>query len=286
MKKLLLIPIIATSLLTGCDFQSAPEVSLDKWLTDISEDTFTYFTLSDFGGREAERFSYNDYEYKVADIIKQNTSSLKLRKVKPDVKGAKFHYDISRNIGDYYSLSLLGYENCVFMLLAGKKDGKYFSKEYDYAISKKDSEAIINGMKDRLYEMEDLYNETNKKAEEDATLDKFYESVSNPENDVVVYYNDQKTSDSSLSLLEDIKNLDYQEKTSSYTPNGDEEMYYGVDEDYMIKLNGNGSLVFYRFFRNPANPFYRDSLWQVTHNYNVSKDKAQALIEKAKALYR
>ena len=79
MKKTLLIPIIAMTLLTGCDFQKAPKISLEEWLTDIEEDAFTYFSIKD--DYKYARSSYRDYEYKVADIIKNNISSMKLQKV-------------------------------------------------------------------------------------------------------------------------------------------------------------------------------------------------------------
>ena len=71
MKKILLVPLMAMSLLTACDFQQAPTISIKEWLTNINEDAFTYFSLRSESRvfSETPRTHFNDYKFKVAEII-------------------------------------------------------------------------------------------------------------------------------------------------------------------------------------------------------------------------
>ena len=77
MKKILLVPLMAMSLLTACDFQQAPTISIKEWLTDINEDAFTYFSLRSESRvfSETHRTHFNDYKFKVAEIIKNNINT-------------------------------------------------------------------------------------------------------------------------------------------------------------------------------------------------------------------
>ena len=289
MKKLLLIPIIATTLLsTGC--QKAPTISLKKWLTDIEEDAFTYFSIKD--DYKYARFSYRDYEYKVADIIKNNISSLKLQKVTPKVDGDNFIYNLDREIGNHNSLFLLVYENCIIYSANGKDNDERFDEYAEYSISEKDSKAIFEGVNARFKEMDDIFNNTNAQAEKDTTLDNFYAALEKDKDKTAVYYGDDKeVKDASLSLLDDIKDFDF-----SPVANNDDDtidyqnrVTYGVRNNFLMEVGKVQNKEYYAarlryYFTNPGNPFYRVYPSVCAHTYLISNDKAAAFIEKAKAL--
>ena len=288
MKKLLLIPIIATSLLTtGCDFQKAPKVSLEKWLTDIEEDAFTYFNIKD--DSKYEKSSYRDYEYKVADIIKNNISSKRLAKVTPNVEGDNFVYNLNREIDDYVSMFLLVYENCIIMQTYGKSEDERFDEHVEYAISEKDSKAIFEGVNARFKEMDDIYKATNAKAEEETTLENYYAELDKEKEKTTLCYGDKKVEDASLSLLEDIKGLEYSETEQDYEINYTDRVSYGVNDNYVMVIGKTINQYYYaaklyKYFYNPANPFYKQFSNACVKTYLVSSDKASAFMEKAKAL--
>ena len=288
MKKTLLIPIIATSLLTGCDFQKAPKISLEEWLTDIEEDAFTYFSIKD--DYKYARSSYRDQEYKVADIIKNNISSMKLQKVTPKVSGDCFTYNLEREIGNHSSLFLLVYENCIIYSANGKDNDERFDEYAEYSISEKDSKAIFEGVNARFKEMDDIFNNANAQAEKDTTLDNFYAALEKDKEKAAVYYGDDKEiKDASLSLLDDIKDFDFSPVASDDTIDYQNRVTYGVRDNFLMEVGKVQNKEYYvarlrYYFTNPGNPFYQVYPSVCTHTYSISNDKATAFIEKAKAL--
>ena len=288
MKKTLLIPIIAMTLLTGCDFQKAPKISLEEWLTDIEEDAFTYFSIKD--DYKYARSSYRDYEYKVADIIKNNISSMKLQKVTPKVSGDCFTYNLEREIGNHSSLFLLVYENCIIYSANGKDNDERFDEYAEYSISEKDSKAIFEGVNARFKEMDDIFNNANAQAEKDTTLDNFYAALEKDKEKTAVYYGDDKEiKDASLSLLDDIKDFDFSPVASDDTIDYQNRVTYGVRDNFLMEVGKVQNKEYYvarlrYYFTNPGNPFYQVYPSVCTHTYSISNDKATAFIEKAKAL--
>ena len=288
MKKLLLIPIIATSLLTGCDFQEKPTISIKEWLTDIEEDSFSYFHIKE-NKNNYDRFSFNDYQYKVAEIIKDNISSIRLKKTIPNVKGDGFTYTLDRQIGNYHSLYLSVYENCIHLNAQGKKNNERINQYAEYSISEKDSKAMIEAVTKRFEEMDEFYNATNEKAEEETTLENFYIEVSKQGNTTAVYYDEKPVNDTALSLLDDIKAFDFIETTEKHNVDSKDKVYYGVDHNFLMEIGKvpykDFSIVhLYHYFKNPANPFYREVYSNTMRTYKVSTDKVDAFLAKAKAL--
>lgn len=287
MKKILLVPLMAMSLLTACDFQQATTISIKEWLTDINEDAFTYFSLKSESRvfSETPRTHFNDYKFKVAEIIKNNISSIRLKKTTPDVEGEGFTYTLDDTRGNYNSLFLMVYENCIHLLAQGKKGDERISQYAEYSISKKESATMIEAVKARNAEMLEIYNNTNKEAEEETTLDNFYETIGRMERDTTVMYNEKEVHDFNLTLLEDVKSFDYKEVTDDTFFHPDTTVYYGLQRDFFIAVSEDKQLVrLTNYFDNPANPFHRSSPSVVSHTYKVSKDKIDAFVEKAKAL--
>ena len=288
MKKILLIPIIATSLLTGCDFQEKPTVSIKEWLTDIEEDSFSYFHIKE-NKKDYDRFSFNDYQYKVAEIIKNNISSIRLKKTIPDVKGDGFTYTLDRQIGNYNSLYLMVYENCILLSAQGKKNDERISQYAEYSISEKDSKAMIEAVTKRFEEMDEFYHATNEKAEEETTLENYYAELSKEGNTAAVYYDEKVVNDTNLSLLNDIKAFDFTETNKEYNLGTNEKAYYGIDDNFLMEIGKMPREEFsivhlYHYFKNPANPFYREVYSNTLRTYKVSNDKVDAFLQKAKAL--
>ena len=286
MKKMLLIPLIATSLslLAGC--QEKPTVSLKQWLTDIEEDSFTYFSVRDREGKY-QKSSYRDYQYKVADIIKSNISSISLKKTTPNVKGDHFIYTIDRQIGNYNSLFLMVYENCLIMSARGEKNGERIDQYAEYAISEKESKAMREAVVKRFEEMDEIYIAAYKKGQEETTLDNYYQALNKSKDSVAVRYDDKEVKDSSLSLLDDIKAFDFAETAKEYTIDYTNRVGYGVRDDYSMEIgtaSNDGVVKLYYYFDNPANPFVDVYKSTCVKTYLVSKDKVTAFLEKAKAL--
>ena len=106
------------------------------------------------------------------------------------------------------------YENCIHLLAQGKKGDERISQYAEYSISKKESTTMIEAVKARNAEMLEIYNNTNKEAEEETALDNFYETIGRMERDTTVIYNEKEVHDFNLTLLEDVKSFDYKEVTN------------------------------------------------------------------------
>lgn len=291
MKKILLIPIIlASSLTTGCNFQKAPKISLNEWLTDIEEEAFTYFSVKERNNNQYEKTSYRDYEYKVADIIKNNSSSKRLTKITPNVKGDHFVYNLNRDIGNYYSLFLMVYENCIIFSSYGEDENGRINEHAEYAISEKDSKAIFEGVNARYEEMNKLYKDTNAKAEEETTIDSFYAELDKEKDNAYLYCGDKEIKDADLNLLEDIKDFEFTKIESNYEIEyGNNRVMYGIKGEYIMEIGKVSTKDYYgarliRYFYNPANPYYKQFPNAVVDTYLVSNEKVSAFLEKANTL--
>ena len=126
-------------LLTGCNNQQKePQISLTEWLTDLKEETPTYFEIE--VDNKSSRGGYSDYEFKVAEIIKENTKDMSLKACAPitelseESKSYPVRYIVDRKIDYYARLEVRIDEECLLMWAYGyDKYHEYFEEITEYS---------------------------------------------------------------------------------------------------------------------------------------------------------
>ena len=109
MKKLLLIPVIAVSLLTGCD--SSSTVTINDWFETINEKTTwgRYALLNEDDLYEGDNYDFDLY---TANLIKENVKDAKIKKknIKEFDKGFKVSYEAKNSYNEYSEFKVFVYE--------------------------------------------------------------------------------------------------------------------------------------------------------------------------------
>ena len=294
MKKLILLPLMVLPLLTGCNNQQKePQISLTEWLTDLKEETPTYFEIE--VDNKSSRGGYSDYEFKVAEIIKENTKDMSLKACAPitelseESKSYPVRYIVDRKIDYYARLEVRIDEECLLMWAYGYgKNHEYFEEITEYSLPKESGKKLIEKVDARCQEMRDLANKSHNEVYEQTTPETFYSFVEEATTEPSIFYNNKETRDTNKSLLNDIKEFAFIEV--DYIFSGlDDAVTYGVDNNYKVSI-GRGifdkePLVrFIKYYDNPALRYDGDNLSECWRTYSVSEEKFNNFMAKVKAM--
>ena len=292
MKKMILLPLLVLPLLTGCNPQ--PQFSLDEWLTDIEEGTMTFFDMDVYDKSTKSKMptnGYSDYQYKLAEFIKENASS-KSSSLFSSTSGDRIRYIMRRNMGDYYELQILVYESSIVMFAEGYRNEKdYFRTTTYYSIPKEAGKKIIEETINKWGEMQTLANESHRKVYEEMTPENFYSFIENNDAKPFIKYNGKESRDTDLTLLNAMKDFVYIELEHEL-PLYEEEtgiLTYGIKNEYTIAIGRDyfdkkplAQLT--RYYVNPAITWGIDDLSECRVSYSISEQKLTKFMEKAKAL--
>ena len=292
MKKMILLPLLVLPLLTGCNPQ--PQFSLDEWLTDIEEGTMTFFDMDVYDKSTKSKMptnGYSDYQYKLAEFIKENASS-KSSSLFASTSGDRIRYIMRRNMGDYYELQILVYESSIVMFAEGYRNEKdYFRTTTYYSIPKEAGKKIIEETINKWGEMQTLANESHRKVYEEMTPENFYSFIENNDAKPFIKYNGKESRDTDLTLLNAMKDFVYIELEHEL-PLYEEEtgiLTYGIEKEYTIAIGRDyfdkkplAQLT--RYYVNPAITWGIDDLSECRVTYSISEQKLTKFMEKAQAL--
>lgn len=292
MKKMILLPLLALPLLTGCN--PRPQFSLDDWLTDIEEGTMTFFDMDVHDKSTKSKMptnGYSDYQYKLAEFIKENASS-KSSSLFSSTSGDRIRYIIRRNMGDYYELQILVYESTIVMFAEGYRNEKdYFRTTTYYSIPKEAGKKIIEETINKWGEMQTLANESHRKVYEEMTPENFYSFIENNDAKPFIKYNGKESRDTDLTLLNAMKDFVYIELEHEL-PLYEEEtgiLTYGIENEYTIAIGRDyfdkkplAQLT--RYYVNPAITWGIDDLSECRVSYSISEQKLTKFMEKAQVL--
>lgn len=295
MKKIILLPLMVLPLLTGCNnTQKEPKFSLEEWLTNIDQKDSTYFE-ADINGEL--RNAYGDLDFKIAEIIRNNTKSMSLKKCGPvteireETKSYPIRYIIDRKMDNYKRLEVRIDEENLFMWATGYDENKtYLSEITEYTLLKEDGKKLIEEVDKRWAEVDKIANESYNEVYEKTTPENFYSYIENSTTKPSIVYNDKETTDADLSLLNDIKGFTYIEVDYIFNMDDDEGVVnYGIKNDFVITIgeswpNNEPMVQVTRYYDNPAgsyDPYYRD---ECRRTYSVSKQKLKAFMEKVQAM--
>lgn len=166
MKKIILLPLMVLPLLTGCNnTQKAPLFSLNEWLTNIDQKDPTYFEADIYD--KSTRNPYSDVDFKIAEIIKENTKSMSLKKCGPiteireETKSYPIRYILDRKMNNYSRLEVRIDEENLFMWATGYDGNKtYLSEITEYTLPKEDGKKLIGEVDKRWAEVDKIANES------------------------------------------------------------------------------------------------------------------------------
>lgn len=295
MKKIILLPLMVLPLLTGCNnTQKEPKFSLEEWLTNIDQKDSTYFE-ADINGEL--RNAYGDLDFKIAEIIRNNTKSMSLKKCGPiteireETKSYPIRYILDRKMSNYGRLEVRIDEENLFMWATGYDENKtYLSEITEYTLPKEDGKKLIEEVDKRWAEVDKIANESYDKVWEETTPETFYTFIEESATEPSIFYNNREAKDTGKSLLNDIKKFTYIEVDYIFSMNNDEGVVnYGIKDDFIITIgeawpDNNPMVQVTRYYDNPAgsyDPYYRD---ECRRTYSVSKEKLKAFMEKVKAM--
>ncbi len=296
MKKIILLPLIVLPLLTGCNnAQKAPLFSLNEWLTNIDQKDPTYFEADIHD--KTTRNPYSDVDFKIAEIIKENTKSMSLKKCGPiteireETKSYPIRYILDRKMNNYDRLEVRIDEENLFMWAVGYDENKtYLSEITEYTLPKEDGKKLIEEVDKRWAEVDKIANDSYDKVWKETTPETFYTFIEGSTTKPSIVYNDKETMDTDLSLLNDIKEFVYIEIDYIFDMSDDKGVVnYGIKNDFIITIgeawpDNNPMVQVTRYYDNPACHADYDYLSECSRSYSVSKEKLKAFMDKVKAL--
>ena len=296
MKKIILLPLMVLPLLTGCNnTQKAPVFSLNEWLTNIDQKDPTYFEADIHD--KATRSPYSDVDFKIAEIIKENTKSMSLKKCGPiteireETKSYPIRYVLDRKMNNFERLEVRIDEENLFMWAVGYDEKKtYLFEITEYTLPKEDGKKLIEEVDKRWAEVDKIANESYNEVYEKTSPEDFYSYIEGSTTKPSIVYNDKETMDTDLSLLNDIKKFVYIEVDYIFDMSDDKGVVnYGIKNDFIITIgeawpDNNPMVQITRYYDNPACHVDYDYMSECRRSYSVSKEKLKAFMEKVKAL--
>ena len=299
MKKLLLIPIIATSLLTGCNNKNA--ITINEWLDGLDRGSWGLFAIREENGLLI-RQDY-DYDFYVAGLIKDNIGDAKSKaKNSKDFENDYImSYSLRRRYKDFSELFVYVYEDKIeTSATAYYTNRNPEHQRFTYELSEESITTIVDGAKKRRQDVIDQNNKDHDDAKESASINNFFKKADEAETKPAIirrnYYgvvdDKEKWQDRPIdySFMEDIKGLEYQEKGDDYWYNSYQtpSIVISLDKNTILRIYnwGKDSIADIEYhFRYTYYPYYRDELEDdVEHiGYSISDEKIHALIDKIDA---
>lgn len=241
MKKLLLVPFIALSLMTGCDLMQPKMITLDRWLENADDEKIAngWCNLYYKGFKSYDMYADDwDYDNYVLKAIKENVTGNYTRKNKRIEETGEifFVYLLQNKIDDDDACLLYVYENHIMTYSDIVKGNKYYQQrayyEYDIEVGKK----IINAAVERAKEKKDTSDREIRLAEQEATIENFLAKAEETTT-FTMTYNNSNITDENRSFLNALKNKELIKADS-------EERVYLRDENKLAiyQLNENLSL--------------------------------------------
>lgn len=293
MKKIMLIPVIAVSLLTGCDYPKV--VNINDWLAILDEDTTDgrYSVMQDDGKYDASNY---DYELYTANLIKENVKDAKIKKknVKNVENGYQVFYHAKNPYKDFTELDVYVYEDRIATTLTAY----YTYKNPDvqrviYEVPEENIKAIIDGAAQRLQYVRETNEKDYEAAQEYASIENFFKKVDEENPKAVIvrkkYYGvvngkeDWRDYTVDYSNMADIKDLEYTPK-ENYRYNSDQTpaIVVSIGDELILRIfnwaSGPIADMQYRYYL--TYDVYDHQGLTIHLGYSLNKEKTQALIDK------
>lgn len=293
MKKLLLVPFIALSLMTGCDLMQPKMITLDRWLENAEDEKIAngWCNLYYKGFKSYDMYADDwDYENYVLKAIKENVTGNYTRKNKRIEETGEifFVYLLQNKIDDDDACLLYVYENHIMTYSDIVKGNKYYQQrayyEYDIEVGKK----IINAAVERAKEKKDTSNREIRLAEQEATIENFLAKAEETTTFSITYNNSNITDEnrSFLNALKDKELIKVDSEERVYLRDENKLAVYQLNENlslwlakdsFITKFNNNNDYNVIQVCYHYRPKFIKDSYYQegaygVRTTYLISKE--------------
>ena len=281
MKKILLVPLMALSLLTGCNAKKEETVKETiytpyDWLkdTDVFENELRYYCGYD---------SSYDYDKVIAEkmLDRFDIAFNHPHKIEEVNANDLFTYTVRKNIEPYTECTFYFHETTVETIATGKVNNQTVKHcaQYNCYISYMVVELIKFASK-RTEETEKIRNEEYEAAKEAGSLENFYKGIEESTTNPIARFSNVTKEDANHALLEDIKDLFGKYNEKAYGANkGDAFMSYGLNENFMLNfyLDKTEDCIAMLKYKYQSSLHYTDSY---EFGYKVSREKVDNLIKK------
>ena len=281
MKKILLVPLMAISLLTGCNTnKEKPEEETIytpyDWLkdTDVFENDLRYYCGID---------SSYDYDKVVAKkMLDRFDIEFKYpHKIEKANQYGLFTYIVKKNIAPYTQCTFYFHETTVETVAIGRVNNELVKQctSYDCYTSYMIVDLIKFASK-RAEETDKIRKEEHEAATEAGTLENFYKGIEESTTNPIATFSNVIKEDTNHALLDDIKDLfsPYSEKAYRVDEDG-YFMSYGLDENFMLRfyLDYEDEPIAILKYKYQSSLNYTDS-YEI--GYKVSREKIDNIIKK------
>lgn len=299
MKKFLLVPIIALSLMTGCDLMQPKMITLDRWLENADDEKIANgwcnLYYKDFKSYEIDEDEW-DYDNYVLKAIKENVTGNYTRKNKRIEETGEifFVYLLQNKIDDATGCFLYVFENHIMTYADFFVGKKYYQQrcyyEYDTEIGKK----IIDTAVARAKEIKDTYVKETRLAKQEATIENFLAKAEETTS-FAMTYNNNNIEDENRSFLNALKEKECTKSSSqensylydknilaTYKLNEHLVLWLGK-EDVIAKSNGyeyNVITVCYHYRpKFIKDSYYQEGAYGVRTTYLINKEAHNELTQ-------
>ena len=291
MKKLLLVPVLLLSMLTGCNSKEGdnlPVIDLTSWLSDMDFAKGHFFNsdlvLKDYG-------MMPDYNFVIADCIKENTKDIEGKKVKECNSNALLTYYVTQEHYPFDFCAIYVHEDRIetsaITPYTYNKD-KVFQQFYSYKIGAATAAEIVGRAYQRVVEIGDIHVDEREEARIKASPANYFDTVKKSENGakITVYGSDVTKDvviqDSNKLFADDLKSLEYTATTESIQPYMNKKLLaYILSDDLYVIYYDTGSTTSTADFEITFDSSlgYKKTL---SFKYTVNKEKLQTIIKKMK----
>ena len=252
MKKLMLVPILALSLLTGCNSNTVETITIDKWLEHYDDPTqcngyYTPYT-SDFERVLNPSTDDWDYDNYVLSAIKKGAekSTRKSKRPKEELGDILIFYLLSSK--QEYNIDgcfIYVFENYMMtftdFIYQGEVKSQRCYYEYDTSVGKE----IINTTLNRAQEIKDTAAAEKKYAEQEATIERFIAKAEIATNASITFDDSTNVKDENLSFLNTLKTIDFDDdelvSRHDYARGDRPIAIYNLDEHYSLRIGDMNS---------------------------------------------
>jgi len=230
MKKILILPALLMSMLTGCSKEEEKIYTPIDWFkdTDVIENEMEFFvgarTEKDYDKKVAEEM-FSDFKY----------SFDKPKKIDEPQRYALMYYSLKKNLGPYREYTMYFHEGYIETKASGSDNKKYIEQCAVYKCDYSNIAYLMDFSSRRISEIDNVQSEEYKVAKADCSFENFYQQIEESTTDPTVILNNTSKKDVNHALLDDIKGLfnPYSEKAYS---GSDLFLLYGLNENFMLKF--------------------------------------------------
>ena len=240
-KKLLIIPfMMMSSLLGGCQQSEGEFIPINEYLILTNDEGNGYFDI--------ENLSTPDYECAVQNIFKKYVKNLeKADKHKyPELESESVSFSIGAEYKNYTYFKIDAYsEGLINTCCTGNRR----TQETSYIIDEQEAKNLIQEVKDRYEEINDIIEEDKQEAIDGHNVDKFFEAADKLSEKTFTYTHNEYSQNGSLesyknytindtdgSLTEDLKNVDYRYMPKHHSTRKDHSINYKINDNWYFQL--------------------------------------------------